>query len=135
MTPGSAAYSDLVRLDSSCWRTADKSVCCTDAGYWPVASFKPSPVGCSPQSSLHLRLSINLVCACLSLSGYGDIHPVNIREMIFAMVYILFDLIFSAYLVGEDAATNRFYAEPGVRYPVKFAVHGYELGRPSSLFA
>ena len=34
--------------------------------------------------------------------GYGDIHPVNTREMIFAMVYILFDLIFSAYLVGES---------------------------------
>ncbi|GJP61824.1 hypothetical protein CLOP_g18949 [Closterium sp. NIES-67] len=37
--------------------------------------------------------------------GYGDVHPVNPREMVFAMVYISFDLVLSAYLVGEPALT------------------------------
>ncbi|CAI5977231.1 unnamed protein product [Closterium sp. NIES-65] len=36
--------------------------------------------------------------------GYGDIHPVNPREMIFAMFYITVDLILSAYLIGNITA-------------------------------
>ncbi|GJP57662.1 hypothetical protein CLOP_g15655, partial [Closterium sp. NIES-67] len=36
--------------------------------------------------------------------GYGDVHPVNPREMVFAMVYISFDLVLSAYLVGNITA-------------------------------
>ncbi|KAL3697194.1 hypothetical protein R1sor_011270 [Riccia sorocarpa] len=36
--------------------------------------------------------------------GYGDIHPVNTREMVFAMLYISFDMILGAYLVGNMTA-------------------------------
>ncbi|XP_042398205.1 potassium channel KOR1-like [Zingiber officinale] len=36
--------------------------------------------------------------------GYGDIHAVNLREMIFIMVYVSFDMILGAYLLGNMAA-------------------------------
>ncbi|KAJ4792944.1 potassium channel protein [Rhynchospora pubera] len=36
--------------------------------------------------------------------GYGDIHAVNIREMIFIMIYVSFDMILSAYLIGNMTA-------------------------------
>ncbi|KAL2644033.1 hypothetical protein R1flu_011620 [Riccia fluitans] len=36
--------------------------------------------------------------------GYGDIHAVNVREMIFVMMYISFDMILGAYLVGNMTA-------------------------------
>ncbi|CAH1436932.1 unnamed protein product [Lactuca virosa] len=36
--------------------------------------------------------------------GYGDIHAVNLREMIFVMVYVLFDMVLGAYLVGNITA-------------------------------
>lgn len=38
------------------------------------------------------------------LAGYGDIHAVNVREMIFAMIYVSFDMILGAYLVGNMTA-------------------------------
>ncbi|XP_035816039.1 potassium channel KOR1 isoform X5 [Zea mays] len=37
-------------------------------------------------------------------SGYGDIHAVNIREMIFIMIYVSFDMILGAYLIGNMTA-------------------------------
>ncbi|KAF3552590.1 hypothetical protein DY000_02003544 [Brassica cretica] len=37
-------------------------------------------------------------------AGYGDIHAVNMREMIFAMIYISFDMILGAYLIGNMTA-------------------------------
>uniref|UniRef100_A0A7N0V7E4 Potassium channel n=2 Tax=Kalanchoe fedtschenkoi TaxID=63787 RepID=A0A7N0V7E4_KALFE len=36
--------------------------------------------------------------------GYGDIHAVNIREMIFVMVYVSFDMILGAYMLGNMTA-------------------------------
>lgn len=36
--------------------------------------------------------------------GYGDIHAVNMREMIFIMIYISFDMILGAYLIGNMTA-------------------------------
>ncbi|XVE91039.1 hypothetical protein DITRI_Ditri20bG0124000 [Diplodiscus trichospermus] len=36
--------------------------------------------------------------------GYGDIHAVNVREMIFVMIYVSFDMILGAYLLGNMAA-------------------------------
>lgn len=38
------------------------------------------------------------------LTGYGDIHAVNTREMIFIMIYVSFDMILSAYLIGNMTA-------------------------------
>lgn len=36
--------------------------------------------------------------------GYGEIHAVNVREMIFIMLYVSFDMILAAYLLGNIAA-------------------------------
>ncbi|XP_021721461.1 potassium channel SKOR-like [Chenopodium quinoa] len=36
--------------------------------------------------------------------GYGDIHAVNMREMIFIMIYVSFDMILGAYLIGNMTA-------------------------------
>lgn len=37
-------------------------------------------------------------------TGYGEIHAVNMREMIFVMIYVSFDMILGAYLVGNMTA-------------------------------
>ncbi|XP_078172297.1 potassium channel KOR2-like [Carex rostrata] len=36
--------------------------------------------------------------------GYGDIHAVNTREMVFIMIFISFDMVLSAYLIGNMTA-------------------------------
>lgn len=36
--------------------------------------------------------------------GYGEIHAVNVREMIFVMIYVSFDMILGAYLLGNMTA-------------------------------
>ena len=42
---------------------------------------------------------------CLLLpTGYGEIHAVNTREMIFVMIYVSFDMILGAYLLGNMTA-------------------------------
>lgn len=33
--------------------------------------------------------------------GYGDIYVVNLREMIFVMIYVLFDMVFGVYFIGN----------------------------------
>jgi hypothetical protein len=40
----------------------------------------------------------------LSFTGYGDIHAVNLREMIFIMIYVSFDMVLGAYLIGNMTA-------------------------------
>lgn len=40
----------------------------------------------------------------LSITGYGDIHAVNMREMIFIMIYVSFDMVLGAYLIGNMTA-------------------------------
>jgi len=37
----------------------------------------------------------------VSTVGYGDLHPVNTREMIFDIFYILFIEGLSAYIIGN----------------------------------
>ncbi|KAK7260861.1 hypothetical protein RIF29_27160 [Crotalaria pallida] len=37
----------------------------------------------------------------LSSVGYGDLHPVNTKEMIFDIFYMLFNLALTAYLIGN----------------------------------
>lgn len=39
-----------------------------------------------------------------SCTGYGDIHAVNLREMIFVMFYVSFDMVLGAYLIGNMTA-------------------------------
>ncbi|GKC32991.1 hypothetical protein Tco_1040285 [Tanacetum coccineum] len=38
------------------------------------------------------------------LRGYGEIHAVNLREMIFVMVYVSFDMVLDAYLIDNMTA-------------------------------
>lgn len=38
------------------------------------------------------------------VAGYGEIHAVNNREMIFVMIYVSLDMILGAYLLGNMAA-------------------------------
>ncbi|XP_031279478.1 potassium channel SKOR-like [Pistacia vera] len=38
------------------------------------------------------------------LQGYGDIHAVNAREMIFIMIFVSFDMLLGAYLLGNMTA-------------------------------
>lgn len=40
----------------------------------------------------------------VSATGYGDIHAVNLREMIFVMIFVSFDMILGAYLIGNMTA-------------------------------
>ena len=58
--------------------------------------FLVSELGCSVESLCTDNM--------LYFSGYGEIHAVNVREMIFIMIYVSFDMILGAYLLGNMAA-------------------------------
>ncbi|KAK6127477.1 hypothetical protein DH2020_038772 [Rehmannia glutinosa] len=49
------------------------------------------------------RYTTSLYFAIVTMAtvGYGDIHAVNLREMIFIMIYVSFDMILGAYLIGH----------------------------------
>ncbi|KAK8309738.1 hypothetical protein V6Z12_D02G143400 [Gossypium hirsutum] len=49
-------------------------------------------------------LSLYFSVVTMVTVGYGDIHAVNVREMIFVMIYVSFDMILGAYLLGNMAA-------------------------------
>ncbi|CAH8309866.1 unnamed protein product [Eruca vesicaria subsp. sativa] len=55
---------------------------------------------------LWTRYTTSMYFAVVTMAtvGYGDIHAVNSREMIFAMAYISFDMILGAYLIGNMTA-------------------------------
>ncbi|KAH7837049.1 hypothetical protein Vadar_008965 [Vaccinium darrowii] len=46
-------------------------------------------------------ISIYWSITTLSTTGYGDLHAENIREMLFSSFYMLFNLGFTAYLIGN----------------------------------
>ncbi|XP_020576279.1 potassium channel KOR1-like [Phalaenopsis equestris] len=48
--------------------------------------------------------SLYFAIVTMATVGYGDIHAVNIREMVFIMIYVSFDMILGAYLVGNMTA-------------------------------
>ncbi|XP_010670208.1 potassium channel SKOR isoform X2 [Beta vulgaris subsp. vulgaris] len=52
------------------------------------------------------RYTTSLYFAIVTMAtvGYGDIHAVNLREMIFIMIYVSFDMILGAYLIGNMTA-------------------------------
>ncbi|CAI5990083.1 unnamed protein product [Closterium sp. NIES-64] len=58
------------------------------------------------EMDLYTRYFTSLYWSVITMAtiGYGDVHPVNPREMVFAMAYISFDLVLSAYLVGNITA-------------------------------
>ena len=54
------------------------------------------------ESLSHLYVvSIYWSITTLATVGYGDLHPVNTREMIFDIFYMLFNLGMTAYLIGN----------------------------------
>ncbi|PON43402.1 Voltage dependent potassium channel [Parasponia andersonii] len=48
--------------------------------------------------------SLYFAIVTMATVGYGDIHAVNMREMIFIMIYVSFDMILGAYLIGNMTA-------------------------------
>ncbi|XP_072953245.1 potassium channel KOR1-like isoform X1 [Typha angustifolia] len=48
--------------------------------------------------------SLYFAIVTMATVGYGDIHAVNTREMVFIMIYISFDMILGAYLIGNMTA-------------------------------
>ncbi|XP_044956408.1 potassium channel KOR1-like [Hordeum vulgare subsp. vulgare] len=48
--------------------------------------------------------SLYFAIVTMATVGYGDIHAVNVREMIFVMIYVSFDMILGAYLIGNMTA-------------------------------
>ncbi|KAE9606094.1 putative potassium channel, voltage-dependent, EAG/ELK/ERG, ankyrin repeat-containing [Lupinus albus] len=52
------------------------------------------------------RYTTSLYFAIVTMAtvGYGDIHAVNMREMIFIMIYASFDMVLGAYLIGNMTA-------------------------------
>ena len=56
-----------------------------------------------------------MIWSYFSSAGYGDIHAINVREMIFVMIYVSFGMVLGAYLIGnmtaivvKGSATERF---------------------------
>ncbi|KFK33311.1 hypothetical protein AALP_AA6G358500 [Arabis alpina] len=48
--------------------------------------------------------SLYFAIVTMATVGYGDIHAVNLREMIFVMIYVSFDMVLGAYLIGNITA-------------------------------
>ncbi|KAJ1258843.1 hypothetical protein BS78_10G106400 [Paspalum vaginatum] len=48
--------------------------------------------------------SLYFAIVTMATVGYGDIHAINVREMIFIMIYVSFDMILGAYLIGNMTA-------------------------------
>ncbi|KAI8540936.1 hypothetical protein RHMOL_Rhmol08G0023500 [Rhododendron molle] len=48
--------------------------------------------------------SLYFAVVTMATVGYGDVHAVNLREMIFIMIFVSFDMILGAYLVGNMTA-------------------------------
>ncbi|URE31927.1 Potassium channel [Musa troglodytarum] len=48
--------------------------------------------------------SLYFAIVTMATVGYGDVHAVNPREMVFIMIYVSFDMILGAYLLGNMTA-------------------------------
>lgn len=55
------------------------------------------------QDGLGIRYVTSLYWSITTLTtvGYGDLHPVNVREMLFDIFFMLFNLGLTAYLIGN----------------------------------
>ncbi|KAJ4715379.1 Potassium channel SKOR [Melia azedarach] len=77
-------------------------------GYTWIGSLKMGDYSYSNFRDIDLwtRYITSLYFAIVTMAtvGYGDIHAVNLREMIFVMIYVSFDMILGAYLIGNMTA-------------------------------
>ncbi|KAF5177403.1 Potassium channel skor [Thalictrum thalictroides] len=77
-------------------------------GYTWIGSLKMGDFSYSNFREIDLgkRYLTSLYFAIVTMAtvGYGEIHAVNIREMIFVMIYVSFDMILGAYLIGNMTA-------------------------------
>lgn len=77
-------------------------------GYTWIGSLKLGDYSYSQFREIDIwkRYTTSLYFAIVTMAtvGYGDIHAVNLREMIFIMIYVSFDMILSAYLIGNMTA-------------------------------
>ncbi|KAK7330161.1 hypothetical protein VNO77_24347 [Canavalia gladiata] len=84
---------------------------CAACFYYLIAARSPDPkktwIGTSMdnflEQSLWSRYVISIYWSITTLTtvGYGDLHPVNSREMIFDIFYMIFNLGLTAYLIGN----------------------------------
>ncbi|XP_021767778.1 potassium channel AKT1-like isoform X2 [Chenopodium quinoa] len=87
------------------------SVHCAACFYFFLAAHYPDPkktwIALSFQNFQTANLwllyvtSIYWSITTLTTVGYGDLHPVNIREMVFDIFFMLFNLGLTAYLIGN----------------------------------
>lgn len=79
-----------------------------EEGYTWIGSLKLGDYSYSNFRDIDLwkRYTTSLYFAIVTMAtvGYGDIHAVNLREMIFIMFYVSFDMILGAYLIGNMTA-------------------------------
>ncbi|XP_027178269.1 potassium channel SKOR isoform X1 [Coffea eugenioides] len=77
-------------------------------GYTWIGSLKLGDYQYSSFRDIDLwkRYTTSMYFAIVTMAtvGYGDIHAVNVREMIFIMIYVSFDMILGAYLIGNMTA-------------------------------
>ncbi|KAL7239791.1 hypothetical protein ACSBR2_005627 [Camellia fascicularis] len=100
------------------WVRCAKLICvtlfavhCAACFYYLLAARYHDPsrtwIGASMDDFLHQSLWIRYVTSIywsittLTTVGYGDLHPVNTREMIFDIFFMLFNLGLTAYLIGN----------------------------------
>ncbi|XP_024187428.1 potassium channel SKOR isoform X1 [Rosa chinensis] len=79
-----------------------------EEGYTWIGSLKLGDYSYSNFRDIDLwkRYTTSLYFAIVTMAtvGYGDIHAVNLREMIFIMAYVSFDMVLGAYLIGNMTA-------------------------------
>ncbi|CAH9114440.1 unnamed protein product [Cuscuta epithymum] len=77
-------------------------------GYTWIGSLKLGDYSYSHFREIDLwtRYTSSMYFAVVTMAtvGYGDIHAVNLKEMIFVMVYVSFDMVLGAYLIGNMTA-------------------------------
>ncbi|KAM5547832.1 hypothetical protein ABKV19_002011 [Rosa sericea] len=100
------------------WVRCAKLICvtlfavhCAGCFYYLLAARYRDPkntwIGKTMEDFLHQSLWIRYVTSVywsittLTTVGYGDLHPVNTREMIFDIFYMLFNLGLTSYLIGN----------------------------------
>ncbi|KAM6584503.1 hypothetical protein CsatB_011505 [Cannabis sativa] len=100
------------------WVRCAKLICvtlfavhCAGCFYYLIAARYHDPkrtwIGSSMENFLEQSIWIRYVTSIywsittLTTVGYGDLHPVNTREMIFDIFYMLFNLGLTAYLIGN----------------------------------